>query len=979
MTEPLQLVRAALGDRYVVERELGHGGMATVYLAQDVRHHRQVAVKVLRPELVATIGAERFLREIETAARLQHPHILSIHDSGEAAGCFWFTMPYVEGESLRDRLVRQRQLPLDDALRITAQAALALDFAHRHGVIHRDIKPENILLCDGEALVADFGIARPVGRSTPDDNLTETGVVVGTPAYMSPEQCAGDRELDARADIYSLGVVLYEMLAGELPFTGPSPQALQARRLAEAPRSLRQTRETIPEAVEEAVFKSLAKAPADRFQSAADFARALDMHAAAPPGPDTTRASRARGPRRRLSWVAAAAALVLGGFAALLRWGERGKTMLDPTLVVIAPFDVVQPSLSLWHEGLLDLLARNLDGAGPLRTVSPTVVVRRWRGRADRASAAALAASTGAGLAVYGTLVQAGADSVRLSASLLDAARSEVVSDLEVRGSAQRMDQLADSLTFRVLRDLALSRPIGAARSIGLGSHSLPALRAFLRGEQFFRRTEWDSARTSYERAISLDTAFALAYWRLGTIRGWQNGIGDSLSHAYSYRAASLNQGLPPRESLLIACDSLMSTVRWTRLPDAAARDNLGRLFRTAEQVAASYPLDPEAWVALGEARYHFGGGLGISAEMMLGPFDRAVTLDSSYAPAYIHLVELAVRLGNRQKAHRYAAQFLALRPGGDQRLGIRVTDRLLRGRSQAREVARLLDSIPDDALHSVWTNFWLAPDSAEVGIALARRLAERSIPEEVWFGDSIVRYGMHAAELAYRGHLRDAAGVVSAHPRLWGWALFTELALAGATPADVADAYYEQRLRRIPLWSRSEDPLQVGLVLGPVWWAARGDSIKLKQYVEHLRKEAQATTAIAVGAIHPHWLAAAEGYLALARGDTASALARFRALPDSTGPVWFERLTLARLLTAKGQDREALAVLDREFPFPIVTASHGIWALERARLAEKLGEREKAKYWYGYVAALWRHGDPELQQSVTEAREALGRLTEES
>ena len=274
MPDPLAPLREALQGRYAFERELGRGGMATVYLAQDLRHDRPVAFKVLHPELAATLGPDRFQREIKLAARLQHPHILTVLDSGEAGGRLWFTMPFIEGESLRDRLRRERQLPVDDALGIAREAADALEYAHRHGVIHRDIKPENILLSSGHALVADFGVARALG-STTDEKLTETGLAVGTPAYMSPEQAAGERELDARTDIYSLATVLYEMLAGEPPFTGPTAQAIVARRLAGHVPSVREHRPAVPEPVEQAMRKALAPVPADRFASAGDFGRAL--------------------------------------------------------------------------------------------------------------------------------------------------------------------------------------------------------------------------------------------------------------------------------------------------------------------------------------------------------------------------------------------------------------------------------------------------------------------------------------------------------------------------------------------------------------------------------------------------------------------------------------------------------------------------------------------------------------------------------
>ena len=264
----------ALRDRYVVERELGRGGMATVYLARDLKHGRHVALKVLHPELAASLGPERFRLEIETVARLQHPHILAVHDSGETAGQLWFTMPFVEGESLRDRLRREQQLPLEVALRVATDAARALQYAHEHGVIHRDVKPENLLLTkDGSTLIADFGIARALSRG--DDRLTETGISVGTPAYMSPEQAAGDRTLDARTDVYALGAVLYEMLAGEPPFTGPTAQAVIAKRFGGNVPSVRRVRPSVPVKVERAVMKALAMVPADRFETMAQFAAAL--------------------------------------------------------------------------------------------------------------------------------------------------------------------------------------------------------------------------------------------------------------------------------------------------------------------------------------------------------------------------------------------------------------------------------------------------------------------------------------------------------------------------------------------------------------------------------------------------------------------------------------------------------------------------------------------------------------------------------
>src|SRR3989441_9357637 len=280
LRNPRERLDAALAGRYAIERELGSGGMATVYVADDLKYHRTVAVKVLRPELASVLGPDRFLREVEIAAKLNHPHILALYDSGEADGLLFYVMPYVKGESLRHKLERETQLPIDEALRITRQVASALGHAHDQGVIHRDVKPANILLYESEAMVADFGIALAVSAAA-GQRLTETGLVVGTPEYMSPEQALGERELHARSDVYSLGCLLYEMLAGEPPFTGPTAQAVLAKRFTDPVPSVRRLRETVSVPMDQAIAKALARAPADRFATPHQFAEALRASAQA--------------------------------------------------------------------------------------------------------------------------------------------------------------------------------------------------------------------------------------------------------------------------------------------------------------------------------------------------------------------------------------------------------------------------------------------------------------------------------------------------------------------------------------------------------------------------------------------------------------------------------------------------------------------------------------------------------------------------
>ena len=357
MADAVARLAAALADRYVIDRELGAGGMATVYLAHDVRHDRKVALKVLRPELSAILGSERFLAEIKTTANLQHPHILSLFDSGEADGLVFYVMPYVEGESLRDRLAREHQLPVHDAVRIAREVADALEYAHQHGVVHRDIKPENILLHGGHAMVADFGIALAASRSEGGTRMTETGMSLGTPHYMSPEQAMGEREITPKADIYALGCVLYEMLTAEPPFVGATAQAIIARVMTEEPRSLTLQRKTIPPHVEEAVRTALEKLPADRFATARAFGEALAGGRGGQPRRPTAQTGARRaglervpGLRRALPWAVPAVALV-AGLGLGIRLAARGGPVRVVRMSVTLPTEVPPVAVRLSPDG----------------------------------------------------------------------------------------------------------------------------------------------------------------------------------------------------------------------------------------------------------------------------------------------------------------------------------------------------------------------------------------------------------------------------------------------------------------------------------------------------------------------------------------------------------------------------------------------------------------------------------------------------
>ena len=355
VTDAVQRLTSALADRYRLERELGQGGMATVYLAEDLKHHRKVAVKVLRPELAASMGAERFEREIEVAARLTHPHILGVLDSGEADGFFYYVMPYVEGETLRERISRSGELPVADALRLLSEIAEALAVAHKGGVVHRDIKPENILLSGRHALVMDFGVAKAVTEASGRQQLTTAGVALGTPAYMAPEQATADPQLDHRVDIYALGVLAYEMLTGHPPFHGLTPQQTLAAHVTQAPRPVTERRPGISPVLDALILRCLAKRPADRYQTADELVAALEPLATPSGGmtPTHTQPVSAVAPvplagRNRGLLFALAAIVVVGGALLVTRRSGGGSqlTLTKTTRLTSAPGREVLPAIS---------------------------------------------------------------------------------------------------------------------------------------------------------------------------------------------------------------------------------------------------------------------------------------------------------------------------------------------------------------------------------------------------------------------------------------------------------------------------------------------------------------------------------------------------------------------------------------------------------------------------------------------------------
>jgi serine/threonine protein kinase len=480
---PLERLKAALSDSYAIQRELGHGGMAVVYLATDLKHDRPIALKVLRPELAASLGVERFLREIQIAARLNHPNILPLHDSGEAERLPYYVMPFIAGESLRGRLERERQLPIADALRITGEICDALDHAHSVGIVHRDIKPENVLFQAGHAVVADFGIARAVSEAG-GERLTETGLAVGTPAYMSPEQAAGDRDIDGRSDIYSLGCILYEMLVGDPPFAASTPLAILARKSVEQAPAISTVRDTVPQHVVQAISKALARIPADRYATARAFKVALAVEA-----------------------------------------GSAGYTAERGTIAVL-PFANMSPDPEneYFSDGITEEVINAVAGVPGLRVTARTSAFQ-FKGREYDVRDIGLKLNVRSVL--EGSVRKAGGR-VRVTAQLIDVADGYHLwsqrFDRDLGDIFAIQDEIAAAIADRLKRELGATPQRAMVTVTAPESRPDPAAYdAYLRG-RYYRRLMFgggdarEKAAASYGEAIEIDPGFALAYSALAEL-----------------------------------------------------------------------------------------------------------------------------------------------------------------------------------------------------------------------------------------------------------------------------------------------------------------------------------------------------------------------------------------------------------------------------------------------------------------------------
>ncbi|HEX6644590.1 MAG TPA: serine/threonine-protein kinase [Gemmatimonadales bacterium] len=942
MTDPMARLSAALEERYAIEREAGAGGMATVYLARDLKHGRSVAIKVLRSELAATVGTERFLREIEMAARLQHPHILPVYDSGAADGVLYYVMPFVEGESLRDRLDREKQLPYEEAVRLTREVASALEYAHGHGVVHRDIKPENILLFGGHAVVADFGIARAVEASSGGAGLTGMGIAIGTPAYMSPEQATASDEVDGRSDQYSLACVLYEMLAGERAFSGPSVQSVMTKSITGPRPRVREVRASVPAGTEAAIVKALATDPAARYATIAEFAAAigegLSGHAPAA----------SRGSRRTLAAAAAAVVIVAAG---LFAWRSRasGSPVVEGAQrIAVLPFRTSGAGVELLGEGLVDLMSTNLDAIGGITTVEPRTVLQRWKERGstvDLEGALDVAKAVDAGAVILGSVVSTGS-SVRLTADLY-AREGEKLATAQVNGHADSVLSLVDELSLALVREVWRSKePLPSVRVAGLTTTSLEAMRAFLRGEQHYRTSAWDSAAVAFGEAVAEDSTFALAHYRLAMTYGWTGNSSSREAAEAGTAAVRYASRLPPEERSLVIAYRMFQEGR------TAATDSMLRY-------TAAHPGDADGWYLLGESQYHTRRNVGYTPAELMGPFDRVLELaDSALYAKYMRVLRSA---GATTELARFE-------PVG----------RFVFEGTVDSSVAQAFTGNRLDAASAGIVGLFNAPGTAVETVTERMEALERLVPKDQNMSRQLPQ--MRALVHVGLGQLGAARRMVdTAGPDARGFILMTPI-FGGFAPPGYADSLVrEMQGARAGAPPRpATNPYE--LYMRAMFYLGQGEVESARSYVQ--RGLAMDSAALApfggswIGGLHQ----AAHGWISILDGDTATGIARIEAGldrvgnfggPAMTAPV---RLQRAVALSRRPATRERGITL-LQYGFPYDPQYRPIAQIAIAEALQAAGDRAGAERAYSEFLRYWAHADPAFQPRVESVRAALAAL----
>jgi TolB-like protein len=626
VTDPLAAtLQRTLGDGYRVERELGGGGMSRVFVAHDLSLDRDVVIKVLSGEATAGVSADRFRREIQLIARMQHPHVVSIIAAGAADGSLYYMMPYVAGETLRARLSREGSLPVPDVVRLLREVLDALAFAHEHGVVHRDIKPENVLVSAGHAVVADFGIAKALTES---GTLTSAGFALGTPTYMAPEQATADPSTDHRADLYSVGVLGYELLTGAPPFTGTAQQVI-TQHLTVAPVAIATRREHVPEALAGVIERALAKDPAARPQSAREMLDALDGMTTTPAAP--TRATGRRTPARmRLPLIVASvvALVAAGAFAARSRATSTSAPPVAPVaagadLIAVMPLSAVSDtSLARLGQDLVVTLSTNLDGVGSLHTVDAATLLMRARklpSPLPLGEARAAARDLGARSVLTGTLIHEG-DRVRASVTLHPVGSDSAIARATALAAPHVIAALTDSLTWSVLQQIWRRGTPPSPVLAGLTTRSVDALRAFLDGERAFQRLDADAALADFRRAFELDSNFVQALLRYSAVNGWRVAPPDT---QVLRRLMALKDRLPERERL-----HLEMSRRRLPFPERLAE---------WKKLAARYPDYPPILMAEADPIVHSGPYYGVPLIDARPILDRLEELVPEHADTRFH------------------------------------------------------------------------------------------------------------------------------------------------------------------------------------------------------------------------------------------------------------------------------------------------------------------------------------------------------
>ena len=686
MQDSLNRLKLAFEDRYRIERELGQGGMATVYLAHDLKHHRKVAIKVLHPELVAALGAERFLREIETTANLRHPHILPLYDSGEAGGFLFYVMPLVEGESLGDRLQRERQLPLDDALQIVREVADALSYAHNRGVIHRDIKPDNILLDGGHAVVADFGIARAVSAAGAE-TLTRTGTSIGTPTYMSPEQSAGERTLDGRSDLYSLACVLYEMLAGQPPFTGPTAQSLIHQHMVAPPPDITHARPSLPGGLASVLTRALAKNPADRFRSMTEFAAALLT------GGVSTAPSLA--PRRKLRWAPVAVVLL---FLAVAGWWAttRGRTARPtngmpneavPSIAVLAFTDLSADQAGEYlGDGIAETLINALSRIAGLRVTARSSAFS-FKGRT--VDVRSIGSQLGVRTVLEGSVQQVGTR-LRVSARLINATDGFQLWTEKYDRTVNDVFAVQDEVARAIVTALAVKLgPDSAQRIVREGTTDHTAYDAYLLGRfQWNKRTidGLQKAAAYFEQAVRADSGYAPAW----------AGLADSY---------------------------MLSTPRDYAVPGMTAEEALRRAEVAARRAITLDPRMAEPHASLAFVSQGRGDWRGAERE-----YQRAIALNPQYASAHQWYASNLLLRGRSDEGLTEIQQAAALDPlspiiGVELATQLSILGRMSEASALFARVTQLHPDFPNGH-YTAWSHYLVVPDF-ELAARHFRRMLE--------------------------------------------------------------------------------------------------------------------------------------------------------------------------------------------------------------------------------------------------------------